>query len=111
MDITKKDLESKGAVISCVGRLNMVNASGVKSAIDDSVREGRPQLVIDLEATTFIDSSGLGALVAGLKAARQAGGDLRVVAPGEQVRTVMRLTNLDRILNPYDSIEDATDGW
>jgi anti-sigma B factor antagonist len=67
--------------------------------------------VVDLSGTAFIDSSGLGALIAALKKARQAGGDLRIVGPTEQVRTVLGLTNLDRVLRPFDRVEDATHDW
>jgi anti-sigma B factor antagonist len=42
-----------------------------------------------------------------LKSARQAGGDLRLVAPTEQVSMVLKLTNLDRILQPRASVEEA----
>jgi anti-sigma B factor antagonist len=54
-----------------------------------------------------MDSSGLGALVACLKSARQAGGDLRIAAPSEQVTMVLELSNLDRVLVGYASAGDA----
>jgi anti-sigma B factor antagonist len=57
-----------------------------------------------------MDSSGLGALIAGLKSARQAGGDLRLARPNEQVRTVLSLTNLDRVLRARDTVDGAYDG-
>lgn len=103
--------EGRVTVVHCDGRLTMVAAPALKSAIDSTVEAGTPQVVVDLSQTSFVDSSGLGALVAGLKKARQAGGDLRIAGPGEQVRTVLGLTNLDRILRPYDSVEAATGGW
>jgi len=58
-----------------------------------------------------VDSSGLGALIGGLKTARQADGDLRIAAPTEQVATVLGLTNLDRVLRPFATVEDAVRGW
>ncbi len=54
-----------------------------------------------------MDSSGLGALVASLKRARQAGGDLRIASLTPQVQMVLQLTNLDRVLRPYASVEEA----
>ncbi len=73
--------------------------------------DGRVRLVLDLAGTSFVDSSGLGALVAGLKRTRQAGGDLRIASAQDQVRMVLDLTNLDRILQPLDTVGDAVDGW
>ena len=67
-------------------------------------------LVVDLDAVTFVDSSGLGALIGGLKAARQAGGDLRIARPGEQARAILELTTLNRVLRPHRTVEAAVAG-
>ena len=98
-------------VLRCEGRLTMVGAPTLRSAIDEAVTDGRVRLVVDLTGTPFVDSSGLGALVAGLKRTRQAGGDLRIASAQEQVRMVLDLTNLDRILQPFDTVGDAVHGW
>lgn len=93
------------------GRLTMVAAPRLRAAVDAAVASGRTRIVVDLGAITFVDSSGLGVLVAGLKRARQAGGDLRIAAANEQVRVVLRLTRLDRILSPHENVPRASDGW
>jgi anti-anti-sigma factor len=98
-------------VLSCEGRLTMAGAPMLRSAIDEEVTDGRVHLVVDLAGTSFVDSSGLGVLVAGLKRTRQAGGDLRIASAQEQVRLVLELTNLERILQPFDTVGDAVDGW
>jgi anti-sigma B factor antagonist len=98
------------AVIVCPQRVTMTGAAAFRATIDSTVSQ-TPRVVVDLGATTFMDSSGLGALVSGLKTCRQAGGDLRIAAAGEQVRTVLKLTNLDRILRPHDTVEDARGDW
>lgn len=98
-------------VLAPQGKLNLVMAPRLKARIDDLVRDGKPKVVVDLAGVDFIDSSGLGALVGGLKVARLAGGDVRIAAAGEQVRAVLRLTNLDRILAVHETVEAATDGW
>lgn len=99
------------AVVRGSGRMNMVAAQQVRGVIADAVDGGNTKVVVDLSDVSFIDSSGLGALIASLKTARQAGGDLRIAAPSEQVRTVLQLTNLDRVLRPHDSVEDAIGAW
>ena len=110
MEITKSDVASS-AVLKLQGRLSMVAAPQLRAEAEQAVRAARPRVVVDLTGVEFVDSSGLGALVAGLKTARQAGGDLRIAGAGEQVRTVLGLTNLDRVLRNHDSVEDALDGW
>ena len=98
-------------VIAPQGKLNLVVAPRLKSRIDALVGEGKAKIVVDLSAVEFIDSSGLGSLIGGLKAARLAGGDVRIAAAGDQVKAVLKLTNLDRILATHDSVEAATRGW
>ena len=88
-------------------RLNMVTAPGLRAAVADALRAGQKRLVLDLGGTDFIDSSGLGALVACLREARQAGGDLRVANIGQQVEMVLELTGTRRIILAYPSVEAA----
>ena len=103
--------DPRTAVLRPTGRLNMVAAPAHKNLVEESVADGRPRIVVDLSDVTFIDSSGLGALIAGLKATRTAGGDLRIAAVPEQVMMVLRLTNLDRVLRAHPSVADASRDW
>jgi anti-sigma B factor antagonist len=91
------------------GRLTMVSAPRLREILDGLVGDGTTRIVVDLGQTTFLDSSGLGALIAGLKTARQAGGDLRIARPTEPVTAVLALTNLDKVLRPRASVEGAFD--
>lgn len=95
------------AVLVAEGRINLVTATAVRREVQRVVDEGHTRLALDLSRVEFIDSSGLGALVSGLKTARTAGGDLRLVAASEQVAGVLRLTNLDRILRVFPGPDDA----
>jgi anti-sigma B factor antagonist len=104
MDFATQNVDDLVAVIRGEGRLNMVSAPRLREAVSEAVAAGRPRIVVDLSAVDFMDSSGLGALV---KTTRQAGGDLRIAAPSEQVTMVLKLSNLDRILTSYASASDA----
>lgn len=110
MEIGRSESGS-AVVLHATGRLNLTNATDLKAVLASEVADGRSRLVLDLGGVDFIDSSGLGAVISGLKVARQAGGDLKIAAAGEQVRTVLKLTNLDRVLRPHASVEDALSGW
>jgi anti-sigma B factor antagonist len=95
------------AVIRPTGRLTMIVTPQLRTVITDTVASGRLRIVVDLSACEFVDSSGLGALIAGLKTARQAGGDLRIAGVGPQIATVLQLTNLDRVLRAHDTVGGA----
>ena len=96
-------------VVRPAGRLNMVAAPALRQELHELVESGSNRLVVDLSGTDFIDSSGLGALISGLKVARQAGGDLRIASPTTQVETVLSLTNLNRVLRSHPSADTAFD--
>lgn len=91
-------------------RLNLAVAPDLREQLRGLVQGGYSRIVVDLSGVESIDSSGLGALVSGLKAARQAGGDLRITAPGPQVVAVLELTNLDKVLKTAATVEEAFDG-
>lgn len=95
------------AVLAAKGRLDMVAAPQLRTLVTETVAGGSRRLVVDLAGTTFLDSSGLGALIAGLKTARQAGGDLRIAGAGEQVQMVLELTQMNTVLRPYPDVEAA----
>ena len=107
MKIHTKILGDHVAVLTLEGKLNMVSAPKVRDEIHAAVTAGNNKVAIDLTTVEFIDSSGLGALINGLKAARQAGGDLRIACPTAQVRMVLELTNIDRVLKAYENAESA----
>lgn len=97
-------------IIRVNGRLNMVAAPRLRNVVTEMVAGGVNRIVVDLAEASFVDSSGLGALISGLKTARQAGGDLRIARPTEQIESVLALTNLNRVLQASNSVEGAFSG-
>lgn len=107
MNVDVRQIEAAVTVLTPHGRLNMLAAPALRELIGDTVDTGHRRIVIDLSETVFMDSSGLGALIAGLKVARAAGGDLRLARPSPQVLAVLQLTNLHKVLRPHPSAEEA----
>lgn len=95
------------AEVTADGRLNMVSAPKLREFVTDVIARGSNRIVVNLEKATFMDSSGLGALIGCLKAARQAGGDLRIAAVQPQVKMVLQLTSMDKVLTSYSSTDEA----
>ena len=111
MDITVDEREGGVAVVTLTGRLDLLSAPQVKTRLAEEVAAGRKKIVVDLGDVSFIDSSGLGALIGGLKAARVAGGDLRIARATEQAQVILRLTTLDRVMKPYGGLDEALAGF
>ena len=101
------EVKDSYAEVKGVGRLNMVAAPKLREVVAEVVAGGSSRVVVNLAETDFMDSSGLGALIGCLKATRQAGGDLRISGVQPQVKMVLELTNMDRVLTAYASAEEA----
>jgi anti-sigma B factor antagonist len=89
------------------GRLNAVSSPEVKERLKSLIAEDSHNLVLDLSDVSFIDSSGLSALVAGYKAAAEAGGSLKLACMMPQVSEVFFLTHLDRVFETYPELGAA----
>ncbi|MBM1170858.1 STAS domain-containing protein [Microvirga arabica] len=89
------------------GRLDAAAAPYVLARLKDAVADGKSRLAVDLSEVSFIDSTGLGTLVSGLKAARKAEGDLRLIAPSPQAQRLLRLTTLDRVFVTSDTLDEV----
>lgn len=101
------EIRDSYAEVKMDGRLNMVSAPKLREFVSEVIADGSNRIVLNLKDTAFMDSTGLGALIGCLKAARQAGGDLRIAAVQPQVKMVLQLTSMDKVLTTYDSAEAA----
>lgn len=107
MEMTMTQLGSGVAILKPVGRLNMVSAPHFKEGVTMALGQGATRIVVDLSEVDFMDSSGLGAIINGLKSAREAGGDLRLAAVSWQAKLVLSLTNMDQVLVLHDDARTA----
>jgi len=94
-------------VVRLKGRLDVASVPAFRLEVRELMKAGATTLVLDLTELASIDSSGLGAVIGGLRLAREAGGDLRIAVPNRLVRQALKLTSLDRVLKPYESVDDA----
>jgi len=107
LQLEVKHLSERQAVIEAKGRLTAVTAPAMKAHIRELVDGGWTEILCDLRAVAFLDSSGLAALVSGLKSVREHDGWLKLVGLTPQVATIFRLTMLDRVFETYSTVEAA----
>jgi anti-sigma B factor antagonist len=86
-------------VIDVAGEVDMATAPLVAGAIDDAIRSGSAELLIDLTRTSFMDSSGLNLLLQTRARLDALDGRLAIVCPQGCVRRAFDLAGLDRQLN------------
>ena len=107
LETRQTPLSATRATLIVSGRLDAVTALELKAQFKRLVEAGTVELIVDLAEVPFIDSSGLAALVSGLKATRQAQGTLKLAGLSDQARTIFRLTMLERVFEIYDDAEAA----
>ncbi len=86
-------------IVQVPSRLSVLEAVGFKQTCQDLIQENTPlkQIIIDFHQTTFMDSSGLGALVSNFKNAQEKGIALTLRNVTPQVMAVLNLTGLDEV--------------
>jgi anti-sigma B factor antagonist len=100
------------AVIDVGGELDLYTAPNFRESVLEAAGDADPpKVIVDFRGLGFIDSSGLGAIVACLKHLRERGGDLALAAPeGSGLRRLLDLTGLDRVLTLYASTDEIPQG-
>lgn len=92
-------------IIQPSGILDGTKANQFRQDISDLVEGGADIVLIDFADITFMDSSGLGALVLALKTVRAAGSQLFVCSINEQIRILFELTSMDRVFEIFPNRE------
>jgi anti-sigma B factor antagonist len=96
------------SVVTLRGEIDAFSAPSLREDLRVLVEErGVRTLVIDLSAVTFLDSSGLGAIVGTLRRLRERDGQLHVVQPDSAASRIFEHTGLDGVLDLYTEREAA----
>ncbi len=96
------------SVVQVRGEVDLYTAPKLKEHIVGLVDRGTSRIAVDLDGVEFLDSTGLGVLIGGLKRCREQQGDLAIVAPRDPVRKVLGITGLDRVFTIRETVEQAT---
>jgi anti-sigma B factor antagonist len=94
-------------VVEITGDLDLASAPALRQEVLALVNTGQRSIVLDLTPTGFLDSLGLGTIVAVWKRLRVLGGELLVVCPEPRLQRVFRVVDLDRILPLHATVDDA----
>jgi anti-anti-sigma factor len=94
-------------IVQCYGRIITGNeVSALHALVGDSIPK-YPDIVLQMDGVEFIDSSGLGAMMRLLQAARAKRGDLKLSGLPEKIRKTLQMTHLLQQFETYDAVEEA----
>jgi len=93
------------SVLVLFGDLDMAGAPRLRKEVAQMVAAGDTRLVLDLTAVDFIDSTGLGAVIAALRRVRSHHGELALVCPEPRLQRVFEMCDLDRVFELHESVD------
>jgi anti-sigma B factor antagonist len=97
-------------VLAVTGEVDVYTAPRLREKLVELVSQNKLQVIVDLEGVDFLDSTGLGVLVGGLKRLRSHDGDLGLVCSQPRVLKVFEITGLTKVFAIHDSLEAAVAG-
>lgn len=100
----KLDLEERGDVSVLVldGQLAAGGEDQFREAIDTLIESGRYEILVDFTGVSFMDSAGIGQLVASLRLVERLGGHLKILKPTKKIQDSLSLTRLLPIFEVFD---------
>jgi anti-sigma B factor antagonist len=108
VDLTLATNEVDGATIIAVGgEIDVYTAPKLRDKITELVADGVYDIIVDMEAVEFLDSTGLGVLVGGLKKVRAHDGSLELICTQDRLLKIFRITGLAKVFVIHDSADGA----
>ncbi|GAB3654456.1 anti-sigma factor antagonist BldG [Nocardioides korecus] len=104
MDLSLETREvGSRTIVSVGGEIDVYTAPKLRDQIGELVTDGRHDLLIDLEGVDFLDSTGLGVLVGGLKKVRAQDGSMELICSQDRLLKIFRITGLAKVFTIHDS--------
>ena len=108
MDLTLSTrVEGDRSVVVVGGEIDVYTAPKLREHIIDLVSNGSHHLIIDMENVDFLDSTGLGVLVGGLKRVRAHEGSLDLVCTQDRILKIFRITGLTKVFAIHATVDEA----
>lgn len=107
------DVRNQGdyRVLRPEGDLDVYTVGSLRDAIGSMIDDATPRVVVDLDGVPFMDSSGLGALMGGVRRLREAGGDLAIACTREQHLKLFTITGFGEGVSIAPTVEEAASGF
>jgi anti-sigma B factor antagonist len=112
LQIQTKHVEPDIVVLELAGRITIGrDCKQLEWMTDNLIKENRKKLILDLSGVTQVDSTGIGIIVMSAGQMKNAGGKLRVVCSGGHVEDVLKMTNVDKVIEIHPTASAAAAGF
>lgn len=94
-------------VIAVIGEIDVYTAPKLREKLISLAEAGNYRLIVDMEGVEFLDSTGLGVLVGGLKRVRAQDGGIDLVCTQSRILRIFKITGLNKVFSIYNSVPEA----
>jgi anti-sigma B factor antagonist len=108
-NIASRPIQEGSAVIDLRGEVDAFTAPKLKQEIINQIEGGTTRLAINLADVKYLDSTGLGVLIGGLKRTRDKNGELVLICPNVRIMRIFEITGLSRIFDMFQTEQEALD--
>jgi len=102
--------KDNAVIVSIVGSVTTDKADELRKRLEQIAAKQPPIIVLDISKMDFICSAGLGAIIIGYLKCRHHKGQVRIASPSAKIRELLETTRLDKLLDVFDTVEDALKG-
>jgi len=107
LKVTPRRVDDSTQALDLEGEVDVYTAPILRQEIMDQVDAGVKSLLVNLEKVEYLDSTGLGILIGGVKRMKEQGGAMKLVGPSARITRIFEITGLNRIFDVYASESDA----
>ncbi len=110
LKVTPRRVDDNTQALDLEGEVDVYTAPLLRQEIMDQVDSGVKTLLVDLNKVEYLDSTGLGILIGGVKRLKEQGGSLRLIGPSARITRIFEITGLNKIFDVYATEADALQG-
>jgi anti-sigma B factor antagonist len=94
-------------VLSLRGEIDVYTSPRLRQALIDLIAQDATNIVVDMEKVDFLDSTGLGVLVGGLKRVKAKAGSLKLVVTQDKISKIFEITGLTKVFPIFSTVDEA----
>jgi anti-sigma B factor antagonist len=107
--IASRPIQEGSSIIDLRGEVDAFTAPKLKQEIINQIEGGTTKLAVNLADVKYLDSTGLGVLIGGLKRTRDKSGELVLICPNVRIMRIFEITGLSRIFDMFQTEQEALD--
>jgi len=107
LKVTPRRVDDNTQALDLEGEVDVYTAPALRQEIMDQVDAGVKNLLINLEKVEYLDSTGLGILIGGVKRMKEQGGSMLLVGPSARITRIFEITGLNRIFDVFTTESEA----